>query len=65
MAERPESPEIPSFFQALRCSCGKARLGPYCDGSHLGGPPEPDCKRGEGAPREPRSGPGTGRSRED
>ena len=31
----PTHPEIPSFLGALRCDCGLAKHGPYCDGSHL------------------------------
>jgi CDGSH-type Zn-finger protein len=35
VSTRRDPTDIPSFFQALRCTCGKARQGPYCDGSHL------------------------------
>ncbi len=41
--QRRDSPEIPSFFQALRCTCGKARSGPFCDGSHLSHSTGQDC----------------------
>ena len=35
----PDPPPIPSIFDALRCTCGKAVGGVYCDGTHLRPPP--------------------------
>jgi CDGSH-type Zn-finger protein len=35
-------PKIPSFFQALRCECGRSK-GVYCDGTHLGFAPRERC----------------------
>jgi CDGSH-type Zn-finger protein len=54
MNQRPAPPEIPSFLQAMRCQCGKARQGPYCDGSHMTELLEPRCESSLRSPREER-----------
>ncbi len=41
--EQHDPTEVPSFFQAMRCTCGQAVSGPYCDGTHLGLGPKPSC----------------------
>ena len=44
MDRPPQQPrEIPSFLQALRCTCGRALGGTYCDGTHLRPAPTEGC----------------------
>jgi CDGSH-type Zn-finger protein len=50
-----KSPAIPSFFSVLRCTCGRASDGRYCDGSHLDAALGSPCDE----QRTPPQGPGT------
>jgi CDGSH-type Zn-finger protein len=45
--EPTNAPSIPSFFSALRCSCGRSQGGKYCDGSHLDATVNGGCAAGE------------------
>jgi len=47
-----DPPAIPSIFDALRCTCGKAVGGVYCDGTHLRLPSPQVCNEGAGSTRE-------------
>lgn len=54
--QRENQVEIPSFVRALRCTCGRALGGTYCDGTHLQPPKAEDC-RSTTAPSEQKADP--------
>ncbi len=48
--EAHDPPAIPSIFDALRCTCGKAVGGVYCDGTHLRVAAPKACSEGKPTP---------------